>query len=254
MHLSEGIWGDRQNPIAFALDYGSLPEARRAAGALREDVGMLKVGLELFVHAGPSAVAIGREVGLPVFLDLKLHDIPETVDRAVGQAARLGARFVTVHAGGGPAMLERAARRASAEGSGLQIAAVTVLTSLDAEDLGAMGVALGVEAHARRLARVAYDAGVRSFVCSARELTAMRAELGDEVTLIAPGIRGSATADDQKRTSTASQAILDGADWLVVGRPIRDAIDPVAAARGLALEARGAQNTRHPRAGVSRAG
>jgi orotidine-5'-phosphate decarboxylase len=151
-------------------------------------------------------------------------------------------------------MLERAARRASAEGSGLQIAAVTVLTSLDAEDLGAMGVALGVEAHARRLARVAYDAGVRSFVCSARELTAMRAELGDEVTLIAPGIRGSATADDQKRTSTASQAILDGADWLVVGRPIRDAIDPVAAARGLALEARGAQNTRHPRAGVSRAG
>jgi orotidine-5'-phosphate decarboxylase len=215
---------------------------------------MLKVGLELFVQAGPSAVAIGREVGLPVFLDLKLHDIPETVDRAVARAAELGARFVTVHVGGGPAMLERAARRAGTEGSGLQIAAVTVLTSLDAADLEAMGVIEGVEAHTRRLARVAYNAGVRSFVCSARELAAMRAELGDEVILIAPGIRGTATADDQKRTSTASQAILDGADWLVVGRPIRDAVDPVAAARGLALEARNAQSTRRARAGVARAG
>jgi orotidine-5'-phosphate decarboxylase len=243
-----------ENPIAFALDFASLSEARRAASAVREDVGMLKVGLELFVRAGPAAAAIGRELGLPVFLDLKLHDIPETVERAVAQAALLGARFVTVHAGGGPAMLRRAVLRAASEGSGLRIAAVTVLTSLDVDDLEAMGVPGGVEAHARRLARVAHDAGVRSFVCSPRELRAMRAELGDEVILIAPGIRGAASADDQKRTSTASQAMLDGADWLVVGRPIRDAGDPAAAARGLASEARVARSTRDARCGVARAG
>jgi orotidine-5'-phosphate decarboxylase len=237
-----------ENPIAFALDFGSVAEARRVADILRRDVGMLKVGLELFVQAGPSAVAIGRELGLPVFLDLKLHDIPETVDRAVAQAARLGARFVTVHASGGAAMLRRAVLRASSEGTGLQIAAVTVLTSLDEGDLGAMGVSASVEVHALRLSRLAHDAGVRSFVCSPRELRAMRHELGDEVTLIAPGIRGTASADDQKRTSTASQAIVDGANWLVVGRPIRDAADPMAAARSLALEARNARSS------VARAG
>jgi orotidine-5'-phosphate decarboxylase len=245
---AEDAGGD-QNPIAFALDFASVLEARRAAEAVREDVGMIKVGLELFIQAGASAVAIGRDVGLPVFLDLKLHDIPETVDRAVAQAALLGARFVTVHTGGGSEMLRRAVVRASSEGTGLQVAAVTVLTSLDERDLGTMGVSGSVETHARRLSRMAYDAGVRSFVCSPRELRAMRDELGGDVTLITPGIRGTAsTDDDQKRTSTASQAILDGADWLVVGRPIRDAADPVAAARSLAVEARSA------RALVARAG
>jgi orotidine-5'-phosphate decarboxylase len=252
--VNESERTDGENPIVFALDFASLPEARRAADAVHRDVGMLKVGLELFIHAGPPAVAIGRDLSLPVFLDLKLHDIPETVDRAVARSAQFGVRFVTVHAGGGSTMLRRAVSRASSEGTGLQIAAVTVLTSFDVDDLGAIGVSVGVEAHARRLARLAHDAGVRSFVCSPRELRAMRAELGDDVTLIAPGIRGTASADDQKRTATASQAILDGADWLVVGRPIRDASDPVAAARSLALDACAARSSRRASAGVAHAG
>lgn len=242
MHsVIEGAKRRVENPVAFALDFATLADARRMAGTLSRDVGMLKVGLELFIHAGRAAVEIGHEVGLPVFLDLKLHDIPETVERAVGQVVALGARFVTVHAGGGPEMLRRAVLRANSDVSGLRIAAVTVLTSLDASDLAAVGVPAGVEAHAKRLARVAYDAGVRSFVCSPREVRAMRAELGGEVTLITPGIRATALGDDQKRTATAAQAILDGADWLVVGRPIRDAPDPSAAARGLAVEARAAR-------------
>src|SRR5579863_7060488 len=108
--------------------------------AVREAIGMVKVGLELYVDAGPRAVALGSEVGLPVFLDLKLHDIPETVDRAVARASALGARMLTVHASGGPAMLARAAKRARDEGAGLEILAVTVLTSLDGRDLEALGV------------------------------------------------------------------------------------------------------------------
>src|SRR5205823_4708942 len=148
---------------------------------------MVKVGLELFVEAGPRAVAIGEACGLPVFLDLKLHDIPETVERAVGRACALGARILTVHASGRPAMLARAVRRA--EGSGLSIAAVTVLTSLDDGDLARMGTSGDVVTHARRLARMAHDQGVRAFVCSPREVAAVRAELGKDATLITPGVR-----------------------------------------------------------------
>jgi orotidine-5'-phosphate decarboxylase len=226
--------------IVFALDLPNVDDARRAALAVREAVGMLKVGLELFVAAGPAAVALGREAERPVFLDLKLCDIPETVERAVGSACALGARILTVHASGGAPMLRRAVQRAEREGTGLAIAAVTVLTSLDAEDLAQVGVAPDVGAHTLRLARLAFDQGVRTFVCSPRELRAIRAALGADVTLITPGVRATtegARADDQKRVATAAQAIQDGADWLVVGRPIRDAADPLAAARALAREA-----------------
>jgi orotidine-5'-phosphate decarboxylase len=228
--------------IVFALDLPSVDEARRAALAVRDAVGMLKVGLELFVAAGPAAVGIGRDAGRPVFLDLKLCDIPETVERAVGSAAALGARVLTVHASGGAEMLRRAARRAEREASGLTIAAVTVLTSLDESDLAGMGLAPDVGAHALRLARLAFDQGVRAFVCSPRELRVMRAGLPQGVTLFTPGVRATPDpaaprTDDQKRVATASQAVLDGADWLVVGRPIRDANDPLAAARAIAREA-----------------
>jgi orotidine-5'-phosphate decarboxylase len=226
--------------IAYALDFSGLEEARRAALVVREAVGMLKIGLELFVAAGPEALGIGREAERPVFLDLKLCDIPETVDRAVARVSALGARIVTVHAGGGPAMLRRAVERAGREGAGLTVAAVTVLTSLDATDLGKMGVTPDVGEHAIRLARMAFEEGVRAFVCSPRELRAMRAALGKEVTLITPGVRasgGNDGRDDQKRVATAKEAVADGADWLVVGRPIRDAADPLAAALALAREA-----------------
>lgn len=225
--------------VVLALDLPSLDRARALALAVRDAVGMLKVGLELFVQAGPGAVALGREAGLPVFLDLKLHDIPETVDRAVARASSLGVRMLTVHASGGPAMLARAAERARKEGAGLEILAVTVLTSLDGRDLEAIGIAgADVRAYAERLARMAWDQGIRGFVCSPHEAAHLRKALGPEATLVTPGIRASGEAgkDDQKRTMSAAEAIAAGATWVVVGRPIRDAADPLAAARTIASE------------------
>jgi orotidine-5'-phosphate decarboxylase len=227
-----------ENRVAFALDMPSFDAAQRMALTVKDGIGMLKIGLELFVLAGPRAVLLGQEIERPVFLDLKLCDIPETVERAVARACALGARVLTVHAGGGPAMLRRAVERAEREATGLRVAAVTVLTSLDATDLAKMGIGADVASHARRLARLAFDEGVRTFVCSPHEAAALRAELGADAVLITPGVRSAAMAgsDDQKRVMTAGDAVRAGADWVVVGRPIRDAIDPLAAAEAIARE------------------
>jgi orotidine-5'-phosphate decarboxylase len=224
--------------LAFALDFPTLDEARRMAMTVRDAVGMLKVGLELFVAEGPRAVAIGVEARRPVLLDLKLCDIPETVDRAVARTSALGAHMLTVHASGGPAMLRRAVERAHKEGAGLQIAAVTVLTSFDARDLAAVGVGASVAAHVEQLARMAYGEGVRAFVCSPHEAALLREVLGPEAMLLTPGVRSGhdARGDDQKRTMSAGEAIKAGARWVIVGRPIRDAADPLAAARAIARE------------------
>jgi len=232
--------------VIVALDVPSLEEARALALDVRDAVGMLKVGLELFVEAGPHAVALGRDTGRPVFLDLKLCDIPETVDRAVARAAALGAKMLTVHAGGGPAMLRRAVERARREGGGLEIVAVTVLTSLDAADLGAMGVGGDVATQVERLARMAWTEGVRAFVCSPHEASRLRVALGAGAVLVTPGVRAAAAAggDDQKRTMSAGEAVRAGADWVVVGRPIRDARDRLAAARAIAEEVDAARGTR----------
>jgi orotidine-5'-phosphate decarboxylase len=236
----------RASRLIYALDLPTLDRAREAAAKVRGAVGMLKVGLELFVEAGPRAVAtLGAEMGAPVFLDLKLHDIPETVDRAVARAAALGARMLTVHAGGGPAMLARAAERARTEGTGLEILAVTVLTSLDDADLKAVGVDGNVREQAERLAKMAWEQGVRGFVCSPHEVADLRRLLGPEATLVTPGIRASHSAlapranagkDDQKRTMSAGEAVRAGASWVVVGRPIRDAADPEAAAKAITAD------------------
>jgi len=222
--------------------------------AVRDAVGMLKVGLELFVEAGPRAVAIGDEAGRPVFLDLKLHDIPETVERAVARASALGARMLTVHASGGAEMLRRAVERARHEGRGLEIVAVTVLTSLDVDDLHTVGITEDVVSHAERLARLAWGQGVRAFVCSPHEAARLRATLGPEATLITPGVRPrdptppppgkKGSKDDQKRTMSAGEAIEAGAAWVVVGRPIRDAADPLAAASAIAAEVEAALASR----------
>lgn len=232
--------------VIVALDVPSLEEARVLAREVRDAVGMLKVGLELFVEAGPQALAMGHDVGRPVFLDLKLCDIPETVDRAVARAAALGAKMLTVHASGGPAMLRRAVERARREGGGLEIVAVTVLTSLDAADLGAMGIGGDVATQVERLARVAWAEGVRAFVCSPHEASRLRAALGGDAVLVTPGVRAAAAAgsDDQKRTMSAGDAARAGADWVVVGRPIRDARDRLAAARAIAEEVDAARGTR----------
>jgi orotidine-5'-phosphate decarboxylase len=224
--------------VIFALDLPSLDRARAMAMAVREAVGLFKVGLELFVESGPRATSIGAETGRPIFLDLKLHDIPETVEGAVARASALGARLLTVHASGGPAMLKRAVDRARAEGAGLEIVAVTVLTSLDDHDLAAMGFSGDVGTNAQNLAKMAWQEGVRSFVCSPHEAARLRKALGTGAILITPGVRasGSGSADDQKRTMSAGDAIRQGADWVVAGRPIRDAADPPSAARALARE------------------
>ncbi len=236
--------------VVFALDLPDLERARALARTVRGAVGMLKVGLELFVEAGPRAVAIGEECERPVFLDLKLHDIPETVERAVARASTLGARMLTVHASGGATMLKRAVERARKEGGTLEIVAVTVLTSFDGKDLADIGATADVAAQAERLARLAWGEGVRSFVCSPREAARLRTTLGPGATLVTPGVRFSdegkppAKPDDQKRTMTAAEAVVAGADWLVVGRPIRDAADPLAAAQRMASEIAVARATR----------
>jgi orotidine-5'-phosphate decarboxylase len=220
--------------LAVALDYPTIDVARAGALLVRDFVGVLKVGLELFVREGPRAVALGGELGCDVFLDLKLHDIPETVERAVGSACELGVRYLTLHAAGGGAMLERAARRA--EHSDLKLLAVTVLTSLDAHDLRAVGVSDLPDAQALRLARLAVAAGVPGLVCSTAEVGALRKALGPDVILVTPGIRQTEGADDQKRTGTTRSAIRDGSSLLVVGRPIRDAADPSRAAQSILSE------------------
>jgi orotidine-5'-phosphate decarboxylase len=232
---------DARRRLAFALDYPTLAAARAGADVVAPAVAVLKVGLELFVREGPPAVALGDELGLDVFLDLKLHDIPETVERAVASAATLGARYLTVHAAGGAAMLAGAVRAASRAPRPLTILAITVLTSLDAADLAAVGVPAPPGEQVRTLARLAWQAGVRGFVTSPSEVGALRAELGSEALLVTPGIRpAGASVGDQKRVATPALAIAAGADLLVVGRPIRDAADPLGAARAVVAEIRAA--------------
>ncbi|MCC6551580.1 MAG: orotidine-5'-phosphate decarboxylase [Polyangiaceae bacterium] len=230
--------------LVFPLDYPTYDEARAAISRVASSIGVLKIGLELFVREGPRAVELGRDFGLDVFLDLKLHDIPETVARAVASAAELGVRYLTVHATGGAEMLKRAAQEAN-RSDGLILLAVTVLTSLDDADLAAQGVGEGAPAHARRLAELARAAGIRGFVTSPADVSALRAALGRDALLVTPGIRptpegapaaGAAANDDQKRTATPTAAVAAGADLLVVGRPIREAADPPAAARSILHE------------------
>ena len=156
--------------LAFALDLPDAARARHAASLVAPYVGVVKVGLELFVHAGPSATRIGPELGCRTFLDLKLHDIPETVERAVANACQLGVSYLTVHASGGARMLERALERTTKEASNLTILAVTVLTSLDSDDLQQMGIAGDAASHVRRLAVLAWSVGIRGFVCSSTEV------------------------------------------------------------------------------------
>lgn len=234
--MSEPVSSARQR-LAFPLDFPTLDAARPIVDRVAAEVGVLKVGLELFVRYGPDAVSFARERVPDVFLDLKLHDIPATVDRAVASAAALGARWITVHATGGPKMVEAAATRAAREGTGLTVLAVTVLTSLDEGDLRATGISRSPADQALALAEMAHRAGARGFVCSPLEARAFRAALGADVDLVTPGVRpaGAATGD-QKRVSSPGDAIRNGSSLLVVGRPIRDAPDPAAAARSIVGE------------------
>ncbi len=224
--------------LAVPLDVPSLAAAEELLRRLGGVAGWLKVGLELYTAAGPAAVEAAAKHGR-VFLDLKLHDIPNTVAGAAAAATQNGVELLTVHAAGGDAMLRAAlegAERGAAR-AGVRrplLVAVTVLTSLDAAALARTGVAAEPEAHALRLARLAREAGLDGVVSSAREAGRLRRELGPAARLVVPGIRpAGAAADDQRRTASPAEAIRAGADLLVVGRPITMAVDPAAAARGV---------------------
>lgn len=234
MRTLDAAHADARESLAFALDFPTLADARVAAERTQGLVGVLKVGLQLFVREGEPAVKLGLEMGCDVFLDLKLHDIPNTVDGAVGSVAQLGARYVTIHAGGGPAMIEAAAKRANAEGTGLKVLAVTVLTSMDESDLHATGVASTSSEQVARLAALALNAGAHGLVCSTAEVGALRQTHGPSPILVTPGIRpAGVSVGDQKRVGTPTAAIRDGASLLVVGRAIGDAPDPALAAEAI---------------------
>jgi len=218
--------------ICAALDFPSWERAEPFARAVAPHVGMLKVGLELFTAEGPAAVRAAAALGRPVFLDLKLHDIPNTVEGAVRSAAATGAALVTVHASGGPEMVRAASRGA---GGRVRVLAVTVLTSLDADALDAIGLDGPAEDAVVRLARLAIGAGAGGVVCSPQEAAAVRAAVGPGPLLVVPGVRPAGAArGDQARVATPAEAVRAGADVIVLGRPLRDAPDPAAAAREIA--------------------
>lgn len=223
--------------VIVALDYPDAEQARGIVGRLRPDLCRLKVGKELFVAAGPDFVRELVDAGYAVFLDLKFHDIPNTVAQACKSAARLGVWMTNVHAAGGPRML--AAAREALDGFERRplLIAVTVLTSMGPQELHAIGIDASPEEQVLRLARLSGEAGLDGVVCSALEAPALRREMGPEFRLVTPGIRpaGSATAD-QTRILTPIQAMQAGADYLVIGRPITQAPDPVAMLQQISTE------------------
>jgi len=221
--------------LIAALDTADANQARTWAKALAPHCGMLKLGLEFFVSQGPEGVRVIAEC--PVFLDLKLHDIPNTVAGAVRAILPLRARMLTLHAGGGGAMIEAARRAADDAETPPLLLAVTVLTSLDSSALHATGVAGGPRQQVLRLARLALSAGADGLVCSAHEASMLRDALGGGPVLVLPGIRpAGSVAGDQARAMTPRQAADAGADWIVVGRPITSSADPAAAAAAIAAE------------------
>jgi len=221
--------------IIPALDTGDVDRAEDLARLLAGRCGLVKLGLELFCAAGPEAVRrVARHA--PVFLDLKLHDIPNTVAGALRSLLPLRPAMVTLHAGGGPAMIAAARAAAELAGAGRPLLlAVTVLTSMDEAALAATGVAGSIAGHVLRLARMALAAGADGLVCSAREAALLRRELGPGPVLVVPGVRPPGSAPgDQARVATPAEAVAAGADWIVLGRPIIAAPDPAAAAAAIA--------------------
>ncbi len=229
--------------LQCALDTSDLETALALARQLRGAVGGLKLGLEFFVANGPQGIRqVTQAGGLPLFLDLKFHDIPNTVAGAVRAAVGLEPAFLTLHTSGGAAMMQAAVEAAQSEASRLSLArprllGVTVLTSLSDPDVLAIGQKTPVLEQVLRLAALAQKAGLDGVVCSPHEIAAVRAQSGADFTIMVPGIRpATAQLGDQKRVMTPAQARAAGADYLVVGRPITQAGDPAAAARRIAEE------------------
>jgi orotidine-5'-phosphate decarboxylase len=224
--------------IFCAVDTTKLDDALLLAELLAGEVGAIKLGKEFFTAHGPEGVRRIAAAGHRIFLDFKFHDIPNTVAGAIRAAASLQCMLITVHASGGPPMLEAAMKAAREAGPKRpKIVGVTVLTSLDEADLAAVGQQGPLSAQALRLAKLAEACGLDGVVCSPHEVAMLRAELGDRFALVVPGVRPAwASADDQKRIMTPGETVKAGADHLVIGRPITRSDDPVGAARRIADE------------------
>jgi orotidine-5'-phosphate decarboxylase len=227
---------ENRAPVAVALDAPDLDTAASWAALVTPFVSTVKIGLELYLRYGPDVVATVRGAsGVEVFLDLKLHDIPNTVAAAASAVSRLRPEILTVHAAGGADMIKAAVQAAP----GTIVAGVTLLTSISDRDLAALGVPGTVSDAVRRMAALAVAAGARGLVCSPQEVSAVRSEVGHDIVLITPGIRPSGTdSHDQARIATPEEAINAGADLLVIGRPITRAADPGAAAAAIATSLR----------------
>ncbi|MEL0623541.1 orotidine-5'-phosphate decarboxylase [Marinomonas arenicola] len=219
-----------QSPIVVALDYPTMAQSVEMAKRLDPSQCRVKVGKELFTTAGPAILEALHKLNFDVFLDLKFHDIPNTVANAVSVAADAGVWMVNVHASGGRRMMEASANALAqrADNKTLLIA-VTVLTSMDQSDLAEVGIDLTPEQHVKRLATLAQSSGMDGVVCSAQESSMLSSELGKDFVLVTPGIRPAGSAQgDQKRIMTPSEAMAAGSHYLVMGRPITQAADPVA--------------------------
>jgi orotidine-5'-phosphate decarboxylase len=233
-----------RNPLLVALDVPTAERAHRLVEELAPVVGGFKIGSELFTSAGPEIVRQIRAVGSSVFLDLKFHDIPNTVARAVAAATRLDVQMLTIHTAGGLEMMRAAAKAAqeTAREAVRQVPlvlGVTVLTSINSQALSEVGAGGNVARQVERLAALAVQAGLCGLVCSPLEIAGLRQSLPEDIQLVTPGIRsGHEQADDQKRTLSAKEAIAAGANWLVVGRPIYGAENPRVAAERLFAELR----------------
>jgi len=225
-----------RNPIILALDVPAREQALSLAKTVAPALGAVKIGSELFTAGGPEMVRAVRDMGLQVFLDLKFHDIPNTVAKAVASAVQLDVQMLTIHTSGGSEMMraaEKAAQDAARQASQPPplVLGVTVLTSLDSNAIAEVGFPPNVAQQVSRLAKLAVSSSLRGLVCSPLEVVELRRLLPREVQLVTPGIRPADSAsDDQKRTLTPKEAVAAGADWLVIGRPIYAAKDPRAAA------------------------
>ncbi|MEH6396011.1 orotidine-5'-phosphate decarboxylase [Pseudoalteromonas sp.] len=221
---------EQSKKVLIALDYDDQQTALNFVKQLSPDTCRLKVGKEMFTYFGPAFVKELIDLGFDVFLDLKFHDIPNTVAKAVTAAAKMGVWMVNVHASGGVEMMTKAKQALEQFGDKAPLLiAVTVLTSMDAAELTRLGVDKTPEDQVIYLAKLAKESGLDGVVCSAQEAKKLKAELGEDFKLVTPGIRPAGSdAGDQKRIMTPKQAIDDGSDYLVVGRPITQAADPVA--------------------------
>jgi orotidine-5'-phosphate decarboxylase len=225
---------DPQERLIVALDVSTAAAARKIVAAVGESASSYKVGMQLFTAEGPGIVRELVSSGRRVFLDLKYHDIPNTVGAAVHEAAQLGVSMLTVHASGGGKMLRAAIESAQAAKPDLLVLAVTVLTSLSDSDLGTFGLRATVTEHVLRLTALALSNGCKGIVTSAQECAAVREEFGNDFAIVTPGVRPAGSGhDDQARVVTPAEAISAGATYIVVGRPITQARDPGAEARAI---------------------